>query len=49
MQEKTVVMRWPAAMDKRRNQPPDSSQLKRQRKNLPQAEAWQQMWDWQQR
>ena len=38
-----MVAKWyPAAMDKRRNQPQDSVQPKEQRKNLLQTKDWQQ-------
>jgi hypothetical protein len=49
MQEKMVARRCPTAADKRRNQPPDSDQLKRLWENLPQAEGWEQQQGSQQR
>jgi hypothetical protein len=39
MQEKMVARRCPAAADKRRNQPPNSDQLKKPWENLSQAEV----------
>jgi hypothetical protein len=42
IQEKEASHRCPDAVDKLRDQPPDSDQGKKPRKKLPQVEGWQQ-------
>jgi hypothetical protein len=42
MQEKEASQRWLDAVDKLRDQPPDSNQGKKPGKKLQQVESWQQ-------